>query len=71
MIQSELKYIIGAKNLGLQKPGFEVEPGPNATVQGFDVLKPLHRFGSRSNPNPEPLVTLVMHNTEQIMAQLP
>ena len=54
MIRSELKYLIGAKNLGLQWPGFEVEPGPNVTVEGFHVVKPLQRFGSGSNPNPEP-----------------
>jgi len=40
-IQSELKYLIGAKNLGLQMPGFEVEPGPNAMVPIFHVVKPL------------------------------
>jgi len=54
MIQSELKNLIGAKDLGLQWPGFEVELGPNATVWGFHVVKPLQRFGSCSNPNPEP-----------------
>ena len=54
MIRTELKYLIGAKNLGLQWLGFEVEPGPNATVRGFHVVKPLQRFGSGPNPNPEP-----------------
>jgi hypothetical protein len=53
-IRSELKYLIGAKNPGLQLPGFEVEPGPNATVRGFHVVKPLPWFGPGSNPNPEP-----------------
>jgi hypothetical protein len=53
-IRSELKYLIGAKDLALQWPGFEVEPGPNAKVWGFHVVKPLPRFGSGSNPNPEP-----------------
>jgi hypothetical protein len=53
-IRSELKFLIAAKDLGLQLPGFEVEPGPNATVWGFHVVKPLQRFGSGSNPNPEP-----------------
>jgi hypothetical protein len=52
-IRSELKYLIEAKNLGMQWPGLEVEPGPNATVRGFHVVKLLQRFGSGSNPNPE------------------
>jgi len=28
------------------------------TVRVFHVVKPLPRFGSGSNPNPEPLLTL-------------
>jgi hypothetical protein len=54
MIRSELKYLIGAKHPGLQWPGFEVEPGPKATVWGFQVVKPLQWFGPSSNSNPEP-----------------
>jgi len=54
MIRSELKYLIGAKHLGLQRPGVEVETGPDANGPGFYVVKPLPRFGSGSNPNPEP-----------------
>jgi len=54
MIRSELKYLIGANQLGLQKPGFEVETGPNAHGPGFSCGKPLPRFGSASNPNLEP-----------------
>jgi len=52
-IRSELKYLIGEKNLSLQWPGVEVKPGPNATVRGFHVVKLLQRFRSGSNPNPE------------------
>jgi hypothetical protein len=54
MIRSELKYLIGAKHPGLQWPGFEVEPGPKATVWGFQVVKPLQWFGPSANSNPEP-----------------
>jgi hypothetical protein len=39
MIRSELKYLIGAKYLGLQWPGFEVETGPNASGPGFSCGK--------------------------------
>jgi hypothetical protein len=53
MILSELKYLIGAKHLGLQKVGFEEETGPNAKGAGFHVVKPLPQFGFGSNPNPE------------------
>jgi hypothetical protein len=53
MIRSELKYLIGVKNRGLQWPGFEVEPAPNATVRGCHVVKPLQQFSSGYNPNPE------------------
>jgi hypothetical protein len=35
MIRSELKYLIQAKTLRLQWPGFEVESGPNEMVRGF------------------------------------
>jgi hypothetical protein len=40
-IQSELKYLNRATDLGLQRLGFEVEPGPNTTVWGFHVVKQL------------------------------
>ena len=53
-LQSELNYLIGANNLGLQRPGFEVKTGPNAMVRVCHVVKPLQRFSSGSNPNPEP-----------------
>jgi hypothetical protein len=53
MLRSELKYLLGAKHLGFQRPGYEVEPGPFAMVSGFHVVKPLQWFGSGSNPNPE------------------
>jgi len=46
-------------NLCLQCPGFQVGPGPNSTVWGFDVGKLLDRFGSGSNPNTEPLLALL------------
>jgi len=39
MIQSEIKYLIGAKHLGLQRPGFAVETGPNANGPGFSYGK--------------------------------
>jgi hypothetical protein len=35
MIRSELQYLIAAKYLSLQRPGFEVETGPNANGLGF------------------------------------
>jgi len=51
--QSELKYLIGAKYLGLQRPRFDIETSPNAMVRVFHVVKPLQRFGSSFNPNVE------------------
>jgi hypothetical protein len=55
MIQSKLKSSFGAKNPGLQRPGFMVEPGPNANVKVVLVVKPLRWFSFGSNCNPEPL----------------
>jgi len=52
-IRPELTYLIGAKNLQLRRLGFKVENGLNATVLVFDVVKPLQRFGSGSNPSLE------------------
>jgi len=47
-MRSELKYLIGARYLGLQRPGCEVETGPNADGPGFScgktVAKVLFRF---------------------------
>jgi hypothetical protein len=54
MIQSELKYSFEATYLGVQRPGFEVEPSPNAMVRVFYLVKPLQWYSSSSNPNPEP-----------------
>jgi len=54
-IRSALKSLIGAKDLGLRWPGFEVEPGPNAMVRDFHVVKPLQQFGSGFNPYLEPV----------------
>jgi len=53
IIQSKLKFLIGAKDLGLQKLGFEVETGPNATVLVYHVVKPLQPFGSDFNAHQE------------------
>jgi len=53
IIQSELKYLMGAKYLGLQRLGFEVETSPNAMVRVFHVVKQFQQFSSGSNPNPE------------------
>jgi hypothetical protein len=39
MIRSELKYLIGAKYLGLDRLGIEVETGPNANGPGFSSGK--------------------------------
>jgi hypothetical protein len=39
MIGSELKYLIAAKHLGLQRLDFEVETGPNANGSGFSYGK--------------------------------
>jgi hypothetical protein len=52
-IRSELKYLIGGQNLGLQRPGFEAKPSPNAAVRGVHVVQLLQPFGSGSSPNPE------------------
>jgi hypothetical protein len=38
-IQSEMKYLLGAKHLGLQMTDFEEEPGSDATVWVFHVVK--------------------------------
>ena len=35
-------------------------PAQMPTVRVFHVVKPLPQFGSGSNPNPEPLLTLIM-----------
>jgi hypothetical protein len=39
MIQSELKYLIGARYLGLQRPDVEAETGPNANSPSFSCGK--------------------------------
>ena len=50
MIRSELKYLIGAKHLGLQRPGFEVETGPNASGPGFSCGKTVATVRFRFQP---------------------
>jgi hypothetical protein len=50
MVQSELKYFIGAKHLGLQRPGFEVETGPNGNGPGFSCGKTVATVQFRFQP---------------------
>ena len=50
MIRSELKYSIGANHLGLQRPGFEVETGPNANGPGFSSGKTIATVWFRFQP---------------------
>jgi hypothetical protein len=52
MIRSELKYLIGAKLLGLQKPGLEVETGPNANGPDFSCGKTVAAVRFRIQPKP-------------------
>ena len=49
-IPSELKYLIGARYLGLQRPGFEVETGPNASGPGFSCGKTVATVRFRFQP---------------------
>jgi hypothetical protein len=53
MIRSQLKYLIGAKVVRLKCRVFGGKTGPMATVRVFVWQKPLPRFGSGPNPNPE------------------
>jgi len=57
-IQSELNYLIVAKVVMFKCRVFGGKTGPVATVRVFVWYSPLQRFGSGSNPNPEPLLTL-------------
>jgi hypothetical protein len=50
MIRSELKYLIGAKYLGLQRPVFEVETGPNANGSVFSCGKTVATAQFRFQP---------------------
>ena len=54
MIQSELKYLIGAKLVVLKCRVFGGKTGPIATVQVFIWYDPLQRFGCGSESYPDP-----------------
>ena len=52
MIRSELKYLIGAKILGMRVLGFPVETGPNAMVWVFHMVRRIETVPGRFQPEP-------------------
>jgi hypothetical protein len=54
MIQSELKYIIGAKIVDLKCRDFGCKTAPFPMVQVFRVVRPGATVRVRVEPNPEP-----------------
>jgi hypothetical protein len=49
-IRSELKHFIGARYLGLQRPGYEVETVPNANGPGISCGKSVAKVRFRFEP---------------------
>jgi hypothetical protein len=54
MIQSELKYLIGAKIVNLKSRVFGGKSGPFPTVRVFRVVRPFATVRFRVEPYPEP-----------------
>jgi hypothetical protein len=55
MIQSELKYLIGAKIVDLKYRVFGGKTAPFPTVRVFRVVRPVATVRFRVEPNPEPI----------------
>src|SRR5882757_782054 len=54
MIRSELKYLIGAKNVSLKCRVFGGKTGPFPMVRVFRVVRPVATVRVRVEPYPEP-----------------
>ena len=54
MIQSELKYLIGAKIVDLRCLVFGGKTGPCLMVRGFRVVRPVAMVQVQAEPYPEP-----------------